>query len=317
MKQGKYYINPETLTFEPVKKPLKQRLRNGLIYFVAFSFIAVGLRFFSDQYVTSPKVKYFSQKNQELKLAYNDLNEKIQFAESHLKDIEIRDDKIYRSVLDLEPIPMSVREAGYGGSESFKEDLSSRNTGFVTSTAQKLEQLKSKAKIQSASFSDIYELAREKEQLIKHIPSIRPISPSDHIWLTSTFGYRIDPFHKGRRMHHGVDLAGRKGIKIYASGDGVVKEAYYNRHGYGKEVTIDHGFGYVSRYAHLNKILVKPGQKIKRGQLIGELGSTGRSTGPHLHYEIRHFGHCVNPMYYYYEDIKPEEFEVIVQRASK
>ncbi len=311
MRRKRYYYNAETLRFERVQKPLRQGIRNGLFYFTALSIVFVGIRILLDEEFTSPKVKHFSQKNYELRKEYTSLNQKIHLAENLLSDIQTRDDKLYRSVFDLDPIPRSVREAGFGGSDNYYSDLYSADKIFVKQTARKLEELSKKAKVQSVSLSDLYNKAKEKQLLLARVPSINPISPDNHVWLTSTFGYRSDPFTGKKRMHNGIDIAGNVGIKIYATGEGIVKIAEYNRYGYGKEIIIDHGFGYQTIYAHLHDIFVSRGDTVKRGQLIGSLGSTGRSTGPHLHYEVRRNDRAVNPMYYFYEDISAEEYNMI------
>jgi murein DD-endopeptidase MepM/ murein hydrolase activator NlpD len=161
--------------------------------------------------------------------------------------------------------------------------------------------------IQSNSLNDLMNIAIEKQRYLAHIPSLQPISPSDKYWLTSTFGLRFDPFTKGRRFHQGIDLAGQTGLKIYATGEGKITLAQKDK-GYGNEIVIDHGYDFKTRYAHLHKMHVKKGDVVKRGQLIGELGSTGRSTGPHLHYEVLYKSKAVNPLYYFYENLSPEEF---------
>ncbi|MGC9342011.1 MAG: M23 family metallopeptidase [Bacteroidales bacterium] len=311
MRREKYYFNPETLQYEKMQKPLKRKLLEGLFYLAVLSGLFIGLRLLLDAELSSPKIRYFTQKNSELRKAYSQLNTKITLAESFLSDVQKRDDKVYRSVFELEPIPSSVREAGFGGSEDYYSNLNSRDGDFVKSTARKLDELSTKVKVQSVSLEDLYLIAKEKSLLLERKPSIQPISPADQFWLTSTYGYRWDPFTRNRRMHHGIDLAGPLGLNIYAAGAGVVEVAEYNRHGYGKEVIINHGFGYKTVYAHLDEILVTRGQKIKRGEAIGTLGSTGRSTGPHLHYEIRKNGRPVNPMYYFYENISPAEYKMI------
>lgn len=316
MKREIYIFNRETLSYEKVHKTLRRKLRDGLIYTFLLGSLFISARIILDDELKSPKVSYFFVQNTELRESYNSLNAKIIDSERKLAGIQLRDDKLYRSVLDLEPIPSSVREAGFGGSEDYNENIISRNTDFVSNTAIKLDKLSNKAKIQSVSLNDLYDEAVNKKLLLSHKPSIQPISPADHYWLTSTYGYRYDPFTKGRRMHRGIDLAGRIGLKIYATGDGIVESAGYNLHGYGKEITLHHGFGFESIYAHLNKILISKGDTIRRGQLIGELGSTGRSTGPHLHYEIRHYNKTVNPMYFFYENLSPEEYILMTANSS-
>lgn len=314
MKKGRYYFNTETLQFEKVQKTLKQKLQLGLILTISIGTLVISTRLMIDDGFNSPKIKILSQKNQELKESYNKLNTRIAKAENILSDIRLRDDKLYRSVFDLEPIPRTVREAGFGGSEDYSFNLESGNTEFVKETARKLDQLSTRAKIQSNSLVDLYSKAQEQKLLLSNKPSIKPISPADHIWLTSTFGYRTDPFHKRKRMHQGIDLAGQVGINIYATGNGIVKVAEFSRYGYGNEVFIDHGFGYESIYGHLDKIFVEPGDSVKKGELIGTLGNTGRSTGPHLHYEIRKDNRAVNPMYYYYDNLSAPEYSLITQK---
>ncbi len=304
------------MRFERTRKRLWIRFRNGFLYLLALSIVFVGIRLMIDNDYSSPKVNHFSRKNAELKSAYTDLNKKINLTENFLSEIQLRDDKVYRSVFDLEPIPNSVREAGFGGSDNYYSDLYSGNTDFVKSTARKLAELSTKARVQSVSLTDLYSIAKEKQLLNARKPSINPISPADHVWLTSSYGYRYDPFTKKRKMHNGIDLAGNAGIHIYATGEGVVEVAEYNRYGYGKEIIINHDFGYRTVYAHLNEILVNPGDTVKRGQLIGTLGSTGRSTGPHLHYEVRQGKKAVNPMYYYYDDLSAQEYEKITITVS-
>lgn len=312
MRRAKYYFNPDKLQYEKLQKPLKRKLIEGFIYLASVSVLFIGLRIILDKDVNSPKIKFFSQKNEELKKAYFHLNTQINLAERFLTAVQVRDDKVYRSVFELDPIPPSVREAGFGGSEDYYANLYSRDADFVKITARKLDELSTKVKVQSVSLSDLYRKAKEQSLLLERKPSIQPISPGDQFWLTSSFGYRWDPFTRHRRMHQGIDLAGPVGLNIYASGGGTVKVAEYNRHGYGKEVIIDHGFGYESIYAHLDDILVKKGQKVERGELVGTMGNTGRSTGPHLHYEIRKDGSPVNPMYFFFENLSPEEYREIV-----
>ncbi len=316
MFKTKYYLNPDTLLFEKVHKPLRIKIRNGLICFIALVAFAAGSRLMFDKSFDSPRIKYFTEKNQIIKKSYNQLNDSIKMDETLLANIQLRDDELYRSVFDMKPIPSSVREAGFGGSENYEGMLFSQNDRIVSSTARKLEKLSMKARIQSMSLDDLYVKAREQKRFVSHKPFIQPLSPGDRFWLTSTFGYRSDPFTGARKMHAGLDMAGNIGLKVYATGDGLVTTAEYNSSGYGKEIVIDHGYGYTSRYGHLSKILVKRGEKIKRGQLIGRLGDTGRSTGPHLHYEVRYQDKALNPLFYFFEDLSAGEFDKIICQAD-
>jgi murein DD-endopeptidase MepM/ murein hydrolase activator NlpD len=187
---------------------------------------------------------------------------------------------------------------------------------MVLNVSQRIDNISNKVKIQSTSLTDVLEEALNTQEFLACKPSINPISPADPIWLTSTYGYRNDPFTGRRTAHHGIDLAGPEGLDIHCTGAGTVRYAQMNRHGYGKEVVVDHGFGYISRYAHLNDIYVKKGQKVKRGEVLGTLGSTGRSTGPHLHYEIRKDNRAVNPFYFFYENLTSEEYSLLASKAA-
>jgi len=317
MFKDKYIFNTETLRYERFNPPIRKRVADLTFYLTVVIIFATILRISFDKFYHSPKMSHFSTQNEKLKTEYKQLNDKIAKAELLLKEVQKRDDKLYRSVFDLDPIPGSVREAGYGGSQIPYGDLVSSGNKMVNNTALKLEILSSKAKVQSGYLVDLYEKARSHQKLIASIPSIQPISPADNWRITSSYGFRWDPFTNKRRMHQGIDLAGEVGLSIHATGDGIVISAIDAKNGYGKEVIIDHGFGYISRYAHLHRIDVEVGDSIKRGQHIGLLGSTGRSTGPHLHYEVIHENRTMNPRLFYYENINAEEFKAITSLASK
>lgn len=312
----KYRINPETLRVEQAKLPVKQRYLAGVIIGLFIAGTAVGMRVMYDQYAKSPRLAHYEKKNVELREAYRHLSLELLKDEELLAEFRRRDDRMYRSLFGMDPIPSSIREAGTGGAVMYSALHSISNPGMVIDVFDRVDKVLMKARIQSSSFEDLEEAALHNQQLLACKPQIQPISPADQYWLTSTFGYRNDPFTKQRRLHHGIDLAGPYGLKIHATGDGVVKIAEHSRWGYGNEVFIDHGFGYTSRYAHLQDLMVKPGEKVKRGQVIGTLGSSGRSTGPHLHYEITHFGRALNPMHFYFEELTPEEFNLITLRAA-
>jgi murein DD-endopeptidase MepM/ murein hydrolase activator NlpD len=312
----KYKINPETLRVEPAKMPLKKRVLTGVIASLLIIGTAVGMRVLYDQHSKSPRLVFYEKKNQNLREAYRELSQELREDEQLLAQFQRRDDRLYRSIFGMEPIPSSIREAGTGGAARYSALNSISDPGMVIDVFDRVDKVLMKARIQSSSFEDLEQAAHYNQQLLASKPLIQPISPADPYWLTSTFGYRIDPFTKLRRLHQGIDLAGPHGLNIHATGDGVVKIAERNRYGYGNEVFIDHGFGYTSRYAHLREILVEPGEKVKRGQVIGTLGSSGRSTGPHLHYEITRSGRALNPMYYYFEELSAEEYKLITSRAA-
>lgn len=311
----KYHLNPETLRFEQVRMSSRQKVRLSLALAMGIIMIAIGLRIGFEHVYTTPKEIIYSKENASLRAEYQQLNDNLHFVENHLALLKNRDDKLYRSILGLEPVSSTIRAAGTGGSERYTEVRNIADPEMVINVFRKVDNITNKVRIQSSSLEDLYQKAIENKKLLACKPSIQPISPGDHYWLTSTYGHRIDPFTKVRTGHYGIDLAGPFGLEIHATGDGEVAIAEFNRHGYGKEVVIEHGFGYSTRYAHLQEIFVKSGEKVSRGQVIGLLGSTGRSTGPHLHYEVRYFNGTVNPMYYFYENLSPEEFSKLASNA--
>ena len=312
----KYYISPETLRYERVKLTRKQLLRYvGLFSFGLIS-LAILMRFGFERFYPTPRQIIYQQQNEKLRSEYAALNLELQDVESHLLDLRNRDDRFYRSILSLDPVSSTIRMGGIGGSERGQHLMNLRDPGMVLNVSQRIKSISTKVRIQSTSLENVLEEALYAQEFLACKPSINPISPADPYWLTSTYGYRKDPFTGRRAAHHGIDLAGPVGLDIHCTGAGTVIFAKINRHGYGKEVVVDHGFGYTSRYAHLHDIHVKKGQKLKRGEVVGTLGSTGRSTGPHLHYEIRKDKRAVNPFYFFYENLSSEEYTLLASRAS-
>ncbi|MCB8995470.1 MAG: M23 family metallopeptidase [Bacteroidales bacterium] len=318
MSRPKYYFSTETLRFERYNPTIQRRIRNISLYLSVIVVISFGVRILIDHIYDSPKMSYFNSENSRLKTEYSALNSKIAKAEMLLSEVQKRDDKMYRSVFDLPPLPSSVREAGYGGSETpYAELASNGNNEMVNNTALELDKLSVKARVQNGYLNDLFLKAQTSQKLIASKPSIQPISPAESFRITSTYGFRWDPFTGRRKMHAGLDLAGEIGLNIYSTGDGIVISAEDSKNGYGREVVIDHGFGYVTRYAHLQQINVKKGQAIRRGECVGLLGSSGRSTGPHLHYEVVYNNQTMNPLLFYYENLDSSEYSSITCQALK
>ena len=313
----KYFINPETLRIERVRLTRAQKVRYFMVVGLGVIALAVVMRYGFERYYPTPRQVIYERDNTQLRSDYMALNSNLQQVEYQLSELRNRDDRFYRSILSLEPVPSSIREAGTGGSEPYQQISNMREPGLVMNVSQRIDKLSSRVQIQSNSLENVYEEAVTTQHLLACRPSINPISSADPFWMTSSYGYRKDPFTHKRTAHHGIDLAGPYGLPIHVTGDGTVVAAHMNRHGYGKEVLVDHGFGYVSRYAHLQEILVKPGQKLKRGEVLGTMGNTGRSTGPHLHYEIRVDNRPVNPMYYFYENLSPKEYTLLAANATQ
>jgi len=275
------------------------------------------LRFGFEYFYPTPRQVIYEQENTTLRSEYAALNTELQGVEAQLVELRNRDDRFYRSILSLEPVPSSIREAGTGGSE---RDIHLRNLNeseLVVDVSQRMDKVSSRIQIQNSSLENVYQKAISNQHFLACKPSINPISSADPCWLTSSYGYRTDPFTFKKTAHHGIDLAGPYGLEVHCTGEGTVMIAGANRHGYGREVVVDHGYGYTTRYAHLQDILVTRGQKLKRGEVVGLLGSTGRSTGPHLHYEVRKNDRPVNPMYFFYENLSPGEYDMLASIANQ
>jgi murein DD-endopeptidase MepM/ murein hydrolase activator NlpD len=251
------------------------------------------------------------------KLQFSILNKKINQLNLVLENIEERDNNIYRVLFETNPIPNEVRKAGFGGINRYENLEGFENSDLVVETTKKIEILIKQIVIQSKSLDEIERLASDKEKLLSAIPSIQPIKNNDLTRMASGFGYRTDPFDKSRKMHGGMDFTAPRNTPIYAASDGIVVRADSRSSGYGKHIRIKHGFGYVTLYAHLNKYNVKRNQKVKKGDIIGFVGSTGRSQAPHLHYEVRKDGRKINPINFYYGDLSPDEFDALLKLASQ
>ena len=252
-----------------------------------------------------------------MRFQYDVLNDRMEDLGKVMNDLQDRDDNIYRVIFEAEPIPGSTRKAGFGGADRYAKLDGYKNSDILIETTKKLDQITSQMIVQSKSFDEVLKMAMNKATFLASIPAIQPVSNKDLKRLSSYFGYRIDPFYKVTKMHEGVDFSAPVGTEVFATGDGVVRGIQESRHEYGNHVAIDHGFGFMTFYAHLSKILVKNGQKIARGQVIGLVGNTGKSTSPHLHYEVRKNGRAINPINYFFNDITPEEYERMLELSSR
>ena len=250
-------------------------------------------------------------------LQFELLNKKMGQAQRVLSELEERDNAIYRVYFEANPISEEQRKAGFGGVNRYKNLEGFDNSNLIINTSKKIDILTKQIVVQSKSLDEIAILAEEKEKLLKAIPTIQPVKNEDLTRMASGYGYRSDPFTKARKFHKGMDFTAPRGTPVYATGNGVVKRADRRSSGYGRHIRIDHGFGYVSLYAHLYKYAVKKGQKVKRGDLIGFVGSTGRSQAPHLHYEIFKDKKNLNPINFYYGDLSPEEFAELLKVAGQ
>jgi len=319
MSKTKYYFDSDNLEFVPIKRSLTNRIYRLSLFLISSvifgTFITVLL--FNTDFVDTPKEIVQEREIDNYELQLKVLNKKLEQVESTLANIEKRDNNLYRVYFEASPIPEDQRRAGFGGINRYDYLEGFENSDLIVNTTERLDILTKELVIQSKSLDEIELLAKNKESLLSSIPSIQPVNSSDLRRMASGYGYRIDPFTKRRTMHWGMDFSAKTGTPIYATGDGRISRADARAAGFGKHVRIDHGFGYVSIYAHMNRIIVEKGDKVKRGDLIGYVGSTGRSVAPHLHYEIVKDGRKINPINFYSGSLSPMEFEELVNQASQ
>ncbi len=304
------------MRFEKLTTPLRVRLLQVLGYIAASIVTGILIFAITFRYIDSPKEKLLRQQNDDLKQNYKVMDERIKQLQLQMDEIANRDNYVYRSIFESNPIPDSARVKEM---EKKKEVLlvqSMGETELVTSMAAQLNNLSLRMAFQVKSFGAIENMVKNKEKLLAAIPSIQPISNRTLNRVSSGFGYRIDPVYKDRRLHPGLDFTAPIGTPIYAAADGVVKDAGFNTGGYGNRVVVNHGFGYETLYAHMVRIKARVGTKVKRGEVIGYVGSTGKSTGPHLHYEVHKNGIQLDPIYFFYNDLTPAQFDRILKLAA-
>ena len=317
MSMGKRYVfNSKTLSYEVKKRSKKSRFFRSLTLFAVSLGMAV-FYFWLYAYVLDlepPKTALLKKKNAEWCSRVEMLNRKLDESSEALTSLQMRDDDIYRSIFGMNDIPSEVRNAGFGGVNRYAHYDDVDPNGLLKKTAVRIDVLTKKTFVQSKSFDEVAQLSRRAGEMASCIPAIPPMNPDPKKYrFTSQFGYRRDPFTGRSKRHTGVDFAMKPGNPIYSTGDGVVESVKFELFGYGNQVVIDHGFGYKTRYAHLKSVGVAEGMKVKRGECIGLSGNSGRSSGPHLHYEVLYRGSHVNPANYFDLSITPEEYATMVQ----
>lgn len=317
MSKVKYRFNTKSLTYEKVKVTFKDRLWRFMSYLAIGLVFATGTVLLAYKFIDSPKEKMLKREIEALQLQYNLLHKKMDQTQMVLNDLQDRDDNIYRVIFESEPIPNSIRQAGFGGSDRYSVFDNYDNAELLKTTTERLDKITKQLYIQSKSFDEVVKLAKNKEQLISSIPAIMPINNKDLRRQPGGFGWRTHPIYKTPEFHPGMDFAAEQGTPIYATGDGVVETADANAQGYGNHVVINHGFGYQTLYGHMSKMAVRVGKKIKRGELVGYVGSTGLSTAPHIHYEVIKNGEKVNPINFYFNDLTPQQYQVMLEMSSK
>ena len=316
MRKFKYKFNSETLSFEKIELKFSDIIFKRIIpIFLVSSVLGIFLFIFVSPYIDSPALTNLKDRLDNLKFEYQMLNDDLNLASQSLDDLQTRDDDLYRVIYGIKALPESKRQAGIGGSDKYESLNKFQNANLLINANINLEKNMRRMLVQSESYNEIVEIVKNKEKMAACIPAIQPIALKDLTRFGSAFGMRLHPIHRIMKMHTGIDLTAPTGTKIYAPGDGVVFRAG-RAGGYGNHIRIDHGYGYVTVYGHLSKILIRPGQKVKRGDVIGLVGNTGLSTSPHLHYEVRINGKWVNPVNFYADDLTDAEYEKMIQMSE-
>ncbi len=319
MPKKKYKFNPDTLSYERIGISIREKSTKILAYFSSSLALALIIVVIVINSYETPKTRALRRENQRLLTQYELMQKDLDKVGKVLDELQQRDDNIYRVIFETDPIPSSVRKAGFGGTNKYSELENLDNARLVIETARKLDIVSKEAYIQSKSYDEIMEMAKNKEEMLACFPAIQPVTNKDLKRTASGWGYRLHPIYKVRKMHYGMDFTAPVGTPVYATGNGkviTVTGSKRSRVGLGLEIKIDHGYGYETVYGHLNAFNVKRGQKVKRGDLIGYVGNTGGSTAPHLHYEVHKNGQKVNPAYYYYKDLTPQEYDKMIAISS-
>jgi murein DD-endopeptidase MepM/ murein hydrolase activator NlpD len=319
MAKVKYYYDSENLAFRKIKIKKGTKIGYALLFLAAaalFGFLCFVI-LLNTPFFETPKDRLQAREIEYMKFQYEALNRKSKLMEEALSSIEDRDNNIYRTYFNATPISEEQRKAGFGGVNRYAGLEGYNNSELVENTTRRLDVLAKELIIQSKSLDEIARLAKDKNKLLAAIPAIQPVKNEDLRQMASGFGYRSDPFTKIRKFHAGMDFSARTGTPIFATGDGVVTAADNKMSGYGNRVVINHGYGYQTLYGHMSKFKVRTGQKVKRGDVIGYVGSTGRSEAPHLHYEVHKNGEVVNPLNFYYGNISAKEYILISKLANQ
>lgn len=317
MAKVKYYYNTKTLNYQRIKQSPLKKVFNIITYLVSATIIGVIIIIVLSQFVDSPEERKLKIEIKDLVSQYNILNTELDNINLVLEEMQNRDDNIYRVIFEADPIPSSIRTAGFGGINRYKHLENMSNSELLIETSKKMDKISKQMYIQSKSYDEVIKMAENKNEMLACLPSIQPVANKDLKRMASGWGNRTHPIYKTIMFHYGMDFSTPTGTPIYATGNGRIKKVKYTRTGYGKHVIIDHGYGFETLYAHMKKYTVKKGQEVKRGEIIGYVGSTGTSVAPHLHYEVYKDGTKVNPSFYYYNDLTPSEYEKMIELSSQ
>ena len=316
MKKIKYYYNTHTLRYEKLVTPLRVTLLRIVGFIAAALVTSVIISYFAFQFVGSPTEKILQAQNERLSDRYQVLSAQLKSIQADMAELEKRDNEVYRSIFEAKPIPDSARAKALEQQQEIAKVEGMRQGELINSINNSIQNLSSRIKAQTISYNELAGLMNNKEKLLASTPAIQPVANKDLNRIASGFGYRIDPIYKTVKMHAGLDFSAPQGTPIYATADGTIMVAGNIGNGYGNHVVIDHGYGYQTLYGHMVRVKASRGQRVKRGDLIGYVGSTGKSTGPHCHYEVHKNGQKLDPVYFFYNDLSPQQFDELLKRAA-
>lgn len=315
MRKVYYIYNPKTRTYDRIYPTVRQRVLSYLRRLFVGMGLGAGSFIVLLSLFGSPSEKDLRMENSRLLSQYNILSSRLDEAEEVMRRLQQRDDNLYRVIMQADPVAEDLRTATYRNTNRYEELMDMANSRLVVNTTRQMDVLARQIYIQSKSFDEVVDLCRQHDKMLECIPAIQPVANKNLKQTASGYGMRIDPIYKTVKFHAGMDFSANIGTPVYVTGNGTVKQAGWDGL-YGNCIIVDHGFGYVTRYAHLNKMKVRVGQKVVRGEVIGEVGSTGKSTGPHLHYEVHVKGEIVNPVNYYFMDLSADDYDRMVEIAA-
>jgi murein DD-endopeptidase MepM/ murein hydrolase activator NlpD len=316
MRKIKYFYNTHTLRFEKLITPFRVKLLRIFGFIAASVFTAFIIVVIAFEYIDSPKEKLMRAENEDLRQDYAVLNARLTELQKQMQELQTRDNEVYRAIFEAEPVPDSARIEEMEKTKELQYVRTLGESQLTKILTSQLNVLSARLAYQAKSYEDIGQMLQNKEKLLAGIPAIQPVANKDLRRVASGFGYRIDPVYKVTKFHAGLDFTAPQGTPIYATADGRVKTSGSSSGGYGNHVVINHGYGYETLYGHMVRVKVRTGQNVKRGEVIGWVGNTGKSTGPHCHYEVHKNGNAVDPIYYFYNDLTPEQFDRLLKLAA-
>jgi murein DD-endopeptidase MepM/ murein hydrolase activator NlpD len=316
MKKIKYYYNTHSLRYEKLETPFRVKLLRVFAFIATAIVTSAIISYFAFQFIGSPGEKILRAQNERLRTRFENMSDEVNSLEQQMAELEKRDNTVYRSIFEAKPIPDSVRAKELEKQKEIAKVEKMEDYEVVQSIQNTLKMLAGRISVQKRSYKELEGLMNNKEKILAATPAIQPVSNKDLSRIASGFGYRIDPVYKSIKMHAGLDFAAPQGTPIYATANGRVKTSGYSSGGYGNHVVIDHGYGYETLYGHMVRVKARAGQQVTRGEIIGYVGTTGKSTGPHCHYEVHKNGNKIDPVYFFYNDLSPQQFDELLKRAQ-